>query len=456
MGKKTQVEEHIKRPMNAFMAWSKKERRKMVEEGTNLNNSVMSKILGDRWRGLEEEERRAWKRTAERLKKEHAEMFPNYKYKPKRRTSSGNSSTSSAATVSPVMSLYGEGGGPPEVGEGGQGGEGGDVVEGGEDRPDTPDSLGSLEGLDMVDMEEVEESKGMQELIEAVMARELERENIPPASLDRIMLSSPKVSLPQLTQAMLAPKRKQDAVDPPQRQVLGVQARIANSVGVGGQKVEQLRTTTYNKALFISQNQVPTSTVGLSRPLILKKEPRKVQQTSKKDVSFHDMKARLQAEAKDSTGQGLDADNPNPTVDNPRTFPALVEQEKSYIGDMERTFRALGAVEDRRGKGEVAVGEEKRLEFMRRLDTWGGERLEEAGYSPFSPALDDQWELPELDLPSGWRDEELFTSLDTGHRSEQVFVSCWLPKCALKMRRDPYRALLRTINNRDPAFNQVW
>ena len=179
-----------------------------MEEGTNLNNSVMSKILGDRWRGLEEEERRAWKRTAERLKKEHAEMFPNYKYKPKRRTSSGNSSTSSAATVSPVMSLYGEGGGPQEVGEGGQGGEGGDVVEGGEDRPDTPDSLGSLEGLDMVDMEEVEESEGMQELIEAVMARELERENIPPASLDRIKLSSPKVPLPQLTQAMLAPKRK--------------------------------------------------------------------------------------------------------------------------------------------------------------------------------------------------------------------------------------------------------
>ena len=53
MGKKTQVEEHIKRPMNAFMAWSKKERRRMVEEGTNLNNSVMSKILGDRWRGLD-------------------------------------------------------------------------------------------------------------------------------------------------------------------------------------------------------------------------------------------------------------------------------------------------------------------------------------------------------------------------------------------------------------------
>ena len=120
--------------------------------------------------------------------------------------------------------------------------------------------------------------------------------------------------------------------------------------------MEQLRTTTYTKALIMSQNQVPTSTVGLSRPLILKKEPRKVQQSSKKDMSFQDVKARLQAEAKDLAEHGLDTENPNPTVDNPRTFPALVEQERSYIGDMERTFRALGAVEDRMGKGEVAVG----------------------------------------------------------------------------------------------------
>ena len=34
--------------MNAFMAWSKEERRKMVEEGSSLNNSLMSRILGHR------------------------------------------------------------------------------------------------------------------------------------------------------------------------------------------------------------------------------------------------------------------------------------------------------------------------------------------------------------------------------------------------------------------------
>ena len=74
MGKKVIPENHIKRPMNAFMAWSKRERRKMVEEGTNLNNSVMSRILGERWKQLSEEEKKTWKRTAEKLKKEHAKV----------------------------------------------------------------------------------------------------------------------------------------------------------------------------------------------------------------------------------------------------------------------------------------------------------------------------------------------------------------------------------------------
>ena len=62
------------RPMNAFMAWSKEERRKMVEEGSSLNNSLMSRILGHRWKQLGEAEKKAWKKTAEKLKKEHAKV----------------------------------------------------------------------------------------------------------------------------------------------------------------------------------------------------------------------------------------------------------------------------------------------------------------------------------------------------------------------------------------------
>ena len=74
------VEPHIKRPMNAFMAWSKEERRQMVAEGNNSNNSVMSRILGERWKCLDENERTIWKHEAERLKREHAAKYPDYKY----------------------------------------------------------------------------------------------------------------------------------------------------------------------------------------------------------------------------------------------------------------------------------------------------------------------------------------------------------------------------------------
>ena len=80
MGKKVIPEDHIKRPMNAFMAWSKKERRKMVEEGTNLNNSVMSRILGEKWKQLDEDEKKTWKKTADRLKREHAKVKTYFIY----------------------------------------------------------------------------------------------------------------------------------------------------------------------------------------------------------------------------------------------------------------------------------------------------------------------------------------------------------------------------------------
>ena len=60
--------------MNAFMAWSKEERRRMVEEGTSLNNSAMSRVLGERWKQLPEAEKKIWKRMADKLKKDHAKV----------------------------------------------------------------------------------------------------------------------------------------------------------------------------------------------------------------------------------------------------------------------------------------------------------------------------------------------------------------------------------------------
>lgn len=98
---KPAISGHVKRPMNAFMVWSKIERRKIMEQSPDLHNAEISKRLGKQWKTLQEAEKVPFIREAERLRLQHMAEHPDYKFRPKKKSRTGNRTDTSAGTEAP-------------------------------------------------------------------------------------------------------------------------------------------------------------------------------------------------------------------------------------------------------------------------------------------------------------------------------------------------------------------
>lgn len=74
---------HVRRPMNAFMIFSQRERPLIHQQYPNCDNRAVSKMLGERWYSLSKPDKADFHKLATKLKQEHFAANPDWKWRNK-------------------------------------------------------------------------------------------------------------------------------------------------------------------------------------------------------------------------------------------------------------------------------------------------------------------------------------------------------------------------------------
>ncbi|KAI3128944.1 transcriptional regulator family: HMG [Penicillium roqueforti] len=89
-----QPDPKIPRPRNAFILYRQHYQAMVVAHNPGLANPEISKIIGEQWRSLSEEDKSKWKALAEEEKARHQQQYPDYRYQPRRYGRDGSARSS--------------------------------------------------------------------------------------------------------------------------------------------------------------------------------------------------------------------------------------------------------------------------------------------------------------------------------------------------------------------------
>uniref|UniRef100_T1J6P3 HMG box domain-containing protein n=1 Tax=Strigamia maritima TaxID=126957 RepID=T1J6P3_STRMM len=91
--RKMKDKDHIRRPMNAFMIFSKRHRALVHQRHPNQDNRTVSKILGEWWYALKPQEKKKYHDLAFQVKEAHFKAHPDWKWCSRDRKKSSTSSS---------------------------------------------------------------------------------------------------------------------------------------------------------------------------------------------------------------------------------------------------------------------------------------------------------------------------------------------------------------------------